>query len=234
MPPSNRSDSEFAPKLDDIDVDFADAYGPFADTHLVDHSVPAYTFFGLDAADAAQPKSKSQNAGSLYSSTAHGTIHPATLSPSASDPDTSSDSSPSPNAMNNSDGDRDHDMSFFNESNNSQGWGDMLDLDGMSPCQDFGTINPAMIDQPMPHFSGALPPAGNASSPAFDSSSSSDSNSSPRAHNDSDESLPIDTKTSAFGYTISSQVPVPNVVRNKRHSVCHVSHLLCVSLLLLT
>lgn len=135
---------------------------------------------------------------------------PSNLSPTASDPDSSSDSSRSPKAAAMDSADR---MDLEGT------WEDFLNFGSDQNNPD--TINPADIDQPMGNGNGqsflpTLFPDPARASPAFDSSSPSESNSSSSALNDSDESLPMAMETKPSIVSIPPQAP-PS--RNKRLSV---------------
>lgn len=135
---------------------------------------------------------------------------PSNLSPTASDPDDSSDSSRSPKAAA---------MDTSDRMDLETTWDDFLNFGSDQTNPD--TVNPADIDQPTgngnPHF--FMPtffPEAERSSPAFDSSSPSESNSSSSAHNDSDESLPMAMEVKPSIVSIPPQAPLS---RSKRLSV---------------
>lgn len=138
---------------------------------------------------------------------------PNNLSPTASDPDpdSSSESSRSPKAAA---------MDAADTMDLEGHWDDFIHFGNDQTNAD--TINPADIDRPMGNgaascFPLTLFPDAERESPAFDSSSPSESNSSCSAVNDSDESLPIamDVK-----HRMAPIQPQPPQSRNKRLSVC--------------
>lgn len=145
---------------------------------------------------------------------ATGTTLPTNLSPTASDPaDDSSDSSRSPKVAAMDSADR-MDM--------EGAWDDFLNFGSDQNHPD--TINPADIDQPMSNgshhaFMPTLFPDAERASPAFDSSSPSESTTSSSALNDSDESLPMPMDTAAKPNVVSIPPRTGPNSRNKRLSV---------------
>lgn len=108
---------------------------------------------------------------------------PSAISPNASDQDSASDSSPSPNTMNTAD--EDFDMFSYN-TNQSGDWApfDNFTNFGDAPQMESNTINPSLIQGDFNNASFMEP---------LQSSSPSESNSSNGMINDSDESPPTDT-----------------------------------------
>lgn len=195
MPPSGRpNDDPFAAfaQNHDHDNEFDPFIYPFdADFDLNNADDPPSLIHTGDS----HPKGPEETV--LFQPVQSTTLH-QNLSPTASDDqDSASDSSTSPKIMNN--GDPDVDMAFDEYRNNAVDINYFLN-------DDPNTIDPAMMHQ---WFSPEGP------SPTGDSSSPSDSNSSSSALNDSDESLPLDFKTSP-NFIPPQKNPQ---TRNKRHSV---------------
>lgn len=109
---------------------------------------------------------------------------PSALSPTASDPDSASDSSRSTTAMNNMDV-NDVTMNGYFDFDNEPGvdWGDLTVFN--NDVND--TINPAVIDQPMSMHMDLVDVT---SAPSHASSSPSDINASPAALHDHDDYIP--------------------------------------------
>lgn len=151
---------------------------------------------------------------------------PSAISPNASDQDSASDSSPSPNTMNNAD----EDFDMFSYSTNQSGdWApfDNFTNFGDASLAESTTINPSLIQGDFNNASFMEP---------LQSSSPSESNSSNGMVNDSDESPPTDNMDAILdmgfskgGVTVGNGLNVMNGVtkptrsaasqnRKKRHS----------------
>lgn len=210
-PPTHRSDSAMPPiSMFDDDLDL--------DTY---HDAGGDDFLGLFPPHEADPKCL--DSALLPPASAQ---LPTDLSPNASDQDSASDSSPSPNAMNNPD----EDFDMFSNSNTHSGEWQFYDFTNFedAPATDQTTINPSLINGGLTN--GLMMDPSQSSSP-----SDSNSNSSNGLANESEESPPVEpidaimqTGWSKFlmngtngNHAIAKPArPSASQSRKKRNSVC--------------